>query len=77
MMMKIVNTLASGGIVLMVWGYRGTLGLFIGRYCRHHPTCSQYMLDAVKQYGPWRGAWRGIKRICRCHPLGTSGYDPA
>ena len=64
-------------LVAMVYGYRYTLGPFIGGHCRFQPSCSQYMLDAVEKHGPIRGGWRGIKRICRCHPFGGSGYDPA
>lgn len=64
-------------IIFMVYIYRGTLGLFMGGHCRFQPSCSQYMIDAVTRHGPWRGGWRGIKRVCRCHPLGGSGYDPA
>ena len=63
--------------ILLVLAYRGTLGLVLGGHCRYLPTCSQYMIDAIEKYGPWRGAWRGLKRIGRCHPLGGSGYDPA
>lgn len=57
--------------------YRATLGRFMGGHCRFHPTCSQYALDAIDKYGPWRGAWRAAKRIGRCRPGGGSGYDPA
>jgi putative membrane protein insertion efficiency factor len=64
-------------IYLMVMIYRVTLSPFIGGQCRYQPTCSQYMLDAVDRHGPWRGFWRGLKRIGRCHPWGGSGYDPA
>lgn len=64
-------------IIMLVYVYRGTLGLLIGGHCRYTPTCSQYMIDAVQQYGPLRGGWRGLKRIARCHPFGGSGYDPA
>jgi putative membrane protein insertion efficiency factor len=64
-------------LVFMILFYRVTLGRLLGGHCRYTPSCSQYMLDAIKQYGPWRGAWRGTKRICRCHPWGGSGYDPA
>ena len=39
-------------------------------------TCSQYMVEAVLKYGIFKGGWLGIKRICRCHPWGGSGYDP-
>jgi len=65
-------------IRMVVWLYRGTLGHFMHGHCRYHPTCSQYMLDAVDKYGPWRGGWRGVKRIVRCHPFTKrGGYDPA
>ncbi len=60
-----------------VWLYRMTLGPFMGGHCRFQPSCSQYMLDAVERYGPIRGGWRGLKRICRCQPWGGSGHDPA
>lgn len=76
-MIRLINSAASGVILAIVWIYRGTLGIFMGGHCRFQPTCSQYMLDAVKKYGPWRGGWKGIKRVCRCHPWGGSGYDPA
>jgi hypothetical protein len=44
--------------------------------CRYYPSCSEYFILAVQKYGPWRGAWRGVRRICRCHPGYPGGYDP-
>ena len=44
--------------------------------CRYTPTCSQYTLEALQQYGFFKGGWLAIKRICSCHPWGGSGYDP-
>jgi hypothetical protein len=44
--------------------------------CRFYPTCSQYALDAIDAYGPIRGGWMAVKRICRCHPFHPGGYDP-
>ena len=64
-------------IIFLVILYRATLGRLLGGHCRYTPSCSQYMLDAVGKYGAVRGAWRGVKRILRCHPWGGSGYDPA
>ncbi len=64
-------------LILLVHCYRATLGRFMGGHCRFHPTCSQYMIDAIQKHGPIRGGCRGVRRICRCHPWGGSGYDPA
>ena len=65
-------------IIAAVWGYRGTLGPFLGGHCRYHPTCSQYMIDAVRKHGPILGAWRGLRRLLRCHPFARRPHhDPA
>ncbi|MCP4435099.1 MAG: membrane protein insertion efficiency factor YidD [Actinomycetia bacterium] len=44
--------------------------------CRHVPSCSTYAIEAVEMHGPLRGLWLGARRIIRCNPWGTSGYDP-
>lgn len=44
--------------------------------CRHIPTCSEYTKQAIIKYGSIKGSYLGIKRILRCNPWGTSGYDP-
>ena len=44
--------------------------------CRYLPTCSEYAMEAVMAHSLFRGGWLAIKRICRCHPWGGSGYDP-
>lgn len=44
--------------------------------CRYEPTCSQYALDAIELYGPWRGTWMAVRRILRCHPFSRGGFDP-
>ena len=45
-------------------------------YCRHIPTCSNYAIDAINEYGTIKGSYLSIKRILRCNPLGTKGFDP-
>lgn len=50
--------------------------LFSERFCRFHPTCSQYTYQAIDKYGIIKGGWLGIKRIVRCHPWNDGGYDP-
>ncbi|WP_462248436.1 membrane protein insertion efficiency factor YidD [Ekhidna sp.] len=44
--------------------------------CRHQPTCSQYMIEAIREWGVIKGIILGFKRLSKCHPLGTHGYDP-
>lgn len=43
--------------------------------CRYTPTCSEYAIEALEEYG-YKGIWLSIKRILRCNPWGSSGYDP-
>jgi putative membrane protein insertion efficiency factor len=56
--------------------YQWTLSPLVGRQCRFSPTCSRYGYEAIEVYGPWRGGWMTVKRICRCNPLTKGGYDP-
>ncbi|MGA2233502.1 MAG: membrane protein insertion efficiency factor YidD [Tepidisphaeraceae bacterium] len=64
-------------LIRIVLLYRVVLGPLMGGRCRFQPTCSQYAIDAIGRYGAIRGSWRAMRRICRCHPLGGCGYDPA
>ena len=44
---------------------------YLGRTCRYTPTCSQYTIEAIEEWGPAKGVWLGIKRMS-CHPWGTA-----
>ena len=44
--------------------------------CRHVPTCSNYAIEAITIYGSFKGSRMAIKRILKCNPWGTYGYDP-
>ena len=44
--------------------------------CRFRPTCSQYALEAIEKYGPWKGIRLAAWRILRCNPFSKGGYDP-
>jgi putative membrane protein insertion efficiency factor len=44
--------------------------------CRFYPSCSEYAVQAIKRYGPWRGLWFSLRRILKCHPFHPGGYDP-
>ena len=56
--------------------YQLTLSPLLAPNCRFHPTCSEYMREAVLRHGLLRGSWLGVKRLGRCHPWHSGGYDP-
>ena len=56
--------------------YQLALSPYIGGQCRHAPSCSGYAYEAIAKHGAVSGVWLAAKRLARCQPLGTSGYDP-
>ena len=44
--------------------------------CKYIPTCSNYAIDALINYGAFRGSLLSIKRICKCNPFSKGGFDP-
>lgn len=62
---------------LLIRTYQLTLSGLSGRQCRHLPTCSAYTDEAIQRHGFWAGGWIGLARVVRCHPWGSSGFDPA
>jgi uncharacterized protein len=56
--------------------YQYTISPLMPASCRYTPTCSQYAIEAIQKYGPFKGIWLAIKRIVRCNPWGGHGYDP-
>jgi uncharacterized protein len=76
-MHRMASTVAKAMLKAPVHAYRWTLKPLIGHECRHMPSCSAYALDAIDINGAWRGGWLAVSRVCRCHPWGSSGFDPA
>ncbi|MDR3338571.1 MAG: membrane protein insertion efficiency factor YidD [Candidatus Symbiothrix sp.] len=62
--------------LLPIFFYKYCISPFTPASCRYTPTCSEYALQAIKKYGPFKGVWLATKRILRCHPWGGQGYDP-
>lgn len=60
----------------LIRAYQLTFSAFVGRTCRHLPTCSDYTAEAIRRHGAWAGFWLGFWRFARCHPWGTHGFDP-
>ncbi len=73
---KDLMTLLGWIVLIPVYFYKYAISPFTPASCRHIPTCSTYAVEAVKIHGPSKGFWLATKRIARCHPWGTSGYDP-
>ena len=63
-------------VILPVRFYQVVLGPLLPKVCIYYPSCSDYFIEAVRKYGPMRGACKGVWRICRCHPFNHGGYDP-
>jgi uncharacterized protein len=74
--LKTISRLPAQTLILAVRGYQLFVSPSFGPVCRYHPTCSQYMIAAVRKHGFWLGGWRGVLRIARCHPWHPGGYDP-
>jgi hypothetical protein len=65
--------------ILLIWlirGYQAFISPLFPPACRFQPTCSQYALEAVTRFGPWRGGGLAMRRLLRCHPFHPGGYDP-
>jgi uncharacterized protein len=64
--------------VAAVWAYRFTLAPFLGvGQCKYHPSCSQYAIDAFKEFGLFKGAVLASWRLLRCNPWSRGGVDYA
>ena len=63
-------------LIIPIKSYQIIISPLLGPSCRFTPTCSQYAVEAIQKYGPFKGSWLSFKRIIKCHPWGGSGYDP-
>ena len=63
-------------LLFVVRAYQFALSPLLGNQCRFAPTCSQYAVEAIERFGPWRGAMLALGRVLRCHPWHAGGWDP-
>ena len=63
-------------VIIPIWIYQRTISPWLPNACRYEPTCSNYMLEAVRKHGVFKGTWLGIRRLLRCAPWGGHGFDP-
>jgi putative membrane protein insertion efficiency factor len=62
--------------LIVIRAYQLVLAPFAGGACRFEPSCSEYAVQAVQKHGAWRGLVLAVRRVGRCHPLGSTGFDP-
>ncbi|HXU40385.1 MAG TPA: membrane protein insertion efficiency factor YidD [Blastocatellia bacterium] len=63
-------------LIFFIRGYRLLISPLLPPSCRFTPTCSEYAMQAIEKYGALRGAYLGARRLLRCHPFHSGGYDP-
>jgi uncharacterized protein len=63
--------------IALVHVYRWTVGPFLGGRCKYHPSCSQYALDALREFGFFKGSVLAGWRLLRCNPWSHGGVDYA
>lgn len=73
---KLIKPAFGWLFLVLIRAYQLLLSPILGASCRYSPTCSQYGIEAIRKYGPFKGGWLTIKRISRCHPWGGHGHDP-
>ena len=67
-------------LIKLIKVYKYLISPLFGQSCRYLPTCSEYSIDALKEFGLFKGLFMSIKRILSCHPIkflgGGEGFDP-
>jgi len=66
-------------IVFLINGYQKFISPMlkeVGVNCKFYPSCSEYTKQAILKYGCFKGCFKGIKRLLKCHPFAKGGYDP-
>ncbi|GAV76575.1 Haemolytic domain-containing protein [Cephalotus follicularis] len=71
-----VNSIGVKVALSMLRFYKMEISPAIPKSCRYVPTCSEYSMEAYKKYGVVKGTILTAFRLCRCNPLGGSGFDP-
>ncbi len=63
-------------VLAVLKGYKYLISPLLGPRCRFYPTCSEYAIESVERFGSMKGSWLALKRISKCHPWHSGGYDP-
>ena len=61
--------------LLLIKIYQMSISPYLGNNCRYYPTCSNYAIEAIKEYNIFTAFKLIILRIIKCNPWGGSGVD--
>jgi hypothetical protein len=75
-MLKTFLKIVALPFILIIKLYQLVISPLFPSACRYYPTCSHYAEEALNKYGLIKGGWLSVRRILRCHPWGSSGFDP-
>jgi putative membrane protein insertion efficiency factor len=70
------ETAVARGVIFLIQLYRHMVSPLRLPTCRFTPTCSQYAVDALAEYGLVRGSWLAAVRLAKCGPWHRGGWDP-
>jgi hypothetical protein len=73
---RTVSAAAVRAVVFLIRLYRHMVSPLRPATCRFVPTCSQYAVDALTEYGLIRGTWLAVTRLAKCGPWHPGGWDP-
>ena len=71
-----INKLILYPLIIIIKFYQFAISPILGQNCRYLPTCSEYTLKSLQQFGVIKGLALSLKRVSKCHPWGGHGYDP-
>ena len=71
-----MKNLFIGFFVMLIRFYQLAFSPLLGRSCRFHPRCSDFVLESLRRYGLIKGTWLAVKRVGCCHPWHRGGFDP-
>ena len=75
-----MTKITTSVLIKIIKFYQYLISPLLGNNCRYIPSCSEYFIDCLKTYGPFKGFIKGLIRILTCHPIkflgGGEGYKP-
>ena len=74
-MLQFVLKALEKSILFLIAAYRRLISPLLPPSCRFYPSCSEYAAESVRRYGPFKGSWRAILRLLKCHPFHPGGVD--